>query len=404
MMKILFVLLVALSTYITTALAKPTRPLVIKLVRQDTLLADMNRKLHNNRESGDTISHISPNRKPAVFLARFLIGEPPVPQLLYVDTGSSFTWIKCSTCSTCHFQLPAYDPMASSTYKSVSCDDSSYQSAPALSPVKKTGECHYRQEYFDGSESTGTLGQETTLFETDDDGLYSVQNVNFGCAHNVVNGFEVGNGLLGLAYGKFSILKQFENKFSVCFGTLSDTNSDQSFLALGDGARTIGQPTSLFMRFGHYHVDLQIISVNGIDIPNHLTPIKGNTIIDTGTTILNLAGESYGELKSHINSLIDQKLNSFSDGQLECYNGTIQRELPSLPTVTLTFYKGASLELDPTSLFQQFGDEYFCLAVMMSPEINLNIIGTTALQKYNIGFDIEDETIYFEKISCDLLY
>ncbi|CAL9220235.1 unnamed protein product [Arabidopsis halleri] len=151
------------------------------------------------------------------------------------------------------------------------------------------------------------------------------------------------------------------------------------------------------MMNGHYHVDPEVISVNGIIIPNHLRPIKGNTIIDTGTTILNLAGESYRELKSHIDSLIDEELNSFSDGQLECYNGTVQRQLPSLPTVTLTFYKGASLELDPTSLFQQIGEEYFCLAVMMSPEINLNIIGTTALQKYNIGFDLEDETVYFEK-------
>ncbi|KAL9285668.1 putative aspartic peptidase A1 family, aspartic peptidase domain superfamily, xylanase inhibitor [Arabidopsis thaliana] len=158
------------------------------------------------------------------------------------------------------------------------------------------------------------------------------------------------------------------------------------------------------MRYGHYHVDLEMISVNGITIPNHLTPIKGNTIIDTWTTILNSAGESYGELKSHIDNFIDEKLNNFSDGQLECYNGTVQRELASLPTVTLTFYKGVSLDLDLTSLFQQIEEEYFCLAVMMTPEINLNIIWTTVFQMYNIGFDLEDETIYFEKISCDLLY
>lgn len=44
-------------------------------------------------------------------------------------------------------------------------------------------------------------------FKRDDDKLYLVLIVDFGCAQNVVNGFNVGSGLLGLAYGKFSILK-----------------------------------------------------------------------------------------------------------------------------------------------------------------------------------------------------
>nr|VDD33232.1 unnamed protein product [Brassica oleracea] len=158
------------------------------------------------------------------------------------------------------------------------------------------------------------------------------------------------------------------------------------------------------MRYGHYHVDIERISIDGrtINIPNQLTPI-GNTIIDTGTSMLNLAGESYSEFKTHIDSLLDGHLNNFMDGHLVCYNGTIQHELPQLPTITLTFYKGASLELDPTSLFHQLGDEYFCLSVMMSPKIDLSIIGTNALQSYNIGFDLDNETIYFDKISCDYL-
>ncbi|CAA7048951.1 unnamed protein product [Microthlaspi erraticum] len=351
------------------------------------------------------ISHIYPHQNPPIFLTQISIGEPAVPLLLIVDTGSSFTWIKCGACNTCHSQLPGYDPMVSLTYKSVSCDNSSYSSSPALFPVKKTGECHYRQVYFHGSESRGTLAKETIQFETDDDGFVSIQNVDFGCAQDIINGSDVGSGVLGLAYENLSILKHFENKFSLCFETLSnDPNSGHSFLALGDGARTTGQSTVLFMKYGHYHVDLETISVNGRDIPNYLTHIKGNTIIDTGTTLLNLAGKSYNELKSHIDSFLDGHLNSFIDGNLVCYNGTIQRQLQRLPRITLTFYKGASLELDPTSLFHQFSDKYFCLAVMMTPEeIDLNIIGITALQNYNVGFDLEDETIFFDKISCDYL-
>ncbi|KFK38394.1 hypothetical protein AALP_AA3G107600 [Arabis alpina] len=407
-MKILFLFLVVfLYLCVTPTFTKPSHPFVLKLVRRDTLLAEKYPKLHGTRETNTAISHLSPNRDPPVFLAKVSVGEPPVPQLLYVDTGSSFTWIRCGACNLCEPQLSSYDPVASSTYKIVSCDDGSYETSPALSPVTKTGECHYSQLYFDGSESRGTLAKETIQFETDDAGIYYVSNVEFGCARNITNGFNIGTGLLGLGYEKISILKHFENKFSICFDALSsdDPNSGHSFLALGDGARTTGQSTPLFMRYGHYHLDLEIISVNGRDIPNHLTPIKGNTIIDTGTTILTLAGESYTEVKNHIDKLLEgHDLHSFSDGPLVCYNGTIQHKLSLLPTVSLTFYKGASLELDPTSLFHQFEEDYFCLAVMMSPETHLNIIGTTALQNYNIGFDLEDEKVYMDKISCDYIY
>lgn len=392
-MKFLIILVQLLLVYATVA--KPTGP-VLKLFRQDALPAGKNQKLQRE----ETISHLTPNRNnPPVFLAEVAIGEPPIPQLLYVDSGSSFTWIKCQS------QVQGYDPKASSTYKSVGCGNSSLASSPALYPVVRTGECHYRQMYFDGSESRGTLGRETMRFETEDDGVNSLQDVDFGCAQDIINGFSVGDGLLGLAYGKFSILKRFDNKFSICFETLSsEPNSGHSFLAFGDAARTTGKSTALFMRYDHYHVELETISIDGRDIPNFLAPIRGNTIMDTGTSLLNLAGESYFELKSHIDGKIGGSLNSFSDGGLVCYNGTIQRQLSLLPTVALTFYKGASLVLDPTSLFHQSGDEYFCLAVVVSPDdIDLNIIGTTALQNYNIGFDLEDENIYFDKISCDYL-
>lgn len=46
----------------------------------------------------------------------------------------------------------------------------------------RIGECHYRQEYFAGSESISTLAKETTRFETDDDKIYFMSNVDCGCA------------------------------------------------------------------------------------------------------------------------------------------------------------------------------------------------------------------------------
>lgn len=104
-------------------------------------------------------------------------------------------------------------------------------------------------------------------FETDDEIVNSLPDVDFGCAHDIINEFSVGSGLLVLAYGKLSVLK-IDNKFSLCFETLSsELNSGHRFLAFGDAIRAMRQSTSLFMRHDHYHVDLETVSINGRDIP-----------------------------------------------------------------------------------------------------------------------------------------
>lgn len=115
----------------------------------------------------------------------------------------------------------------------------------------------------------------------------------------------------------------------------------------------------LIMRNIHYHVNFEIINIIGRAISNHLTPIKG----------------------------------------------TNQCKFSTLIMVTLTFYGRTSLELDPTSLFHQFKDDYLCLNVMMSLEIDYNIYGTTALHNYNIEFDYDDDTyhLFWKKLLYALL-
>lgn len=114
----------------------------------------------------------------------------------------------------------------------------------------------------------------------------------------------------------------------------------------------------LIMRNVHYHVNFEIINIIGRAISNHLTPIKG----------------------------------------------TNQCKFSTLLMVTLTFYEKTSLELDPTSLFHQFNDEYLCLNVMMTSRLIITstrqphfIIITSSLIMTMI------RTIYFEKLLYVLL-
>ncbi|XP_031378200.1 aspartic proteinase CDR1-like [Punica granatum] len=56
------------------------------------------------------------------FLASMSIGQPPIPQLLIVDTGSSLSWVQCASCRGCSRQVvPLFDPSKSSTYVDIPC-------------------------------------------------------------------------------------------------------------------------------------------------------------------------------------------------------------------------------------------------------------------------------------------
>uniref|UniRef100_A0A2N9GGE4 Peptidase A1 domain-containing protein n=1 Tax=Fagus sylvatica TaxID=28930 RepID=A0A2N9GGE4_FAGSY len=105
--------------------------------------------------------------KAEVFVANISIGEPPSPQLLVIDTGSSLSWTQCQPCSSCFQQaLPVKGVMHQ-----------------VIAPSNQT--------YADGRTVTGPLATETLTFVTSDEGTISVPNIAFGCANSVGDGAKV---------------------------------------------------------------------------------------------------------------------------------------------------------------------------------------------------------------------
>ncbi|CAN1166774.1 Probable aspartic protease At2g35615 [Linum perenne] len=61
-----------------------------------------------------------------VFYVNFSIGQPPVPQIAIMDTGSDVTWVKCLPCNPCK-PIPGatlFDPLKSKTYRPRPCTQS----------------------------------------------------------------------------------------------------------------------------------------------------------------------------------------------------------------------------------------------------------------------------------------
>jgi hypothetical protein len=186
--------------------------------------------------TNDYRSSLSPSLTGRTILANHSIGQPPVPQLLIMDTASHIFWTMCTPCTSCiNYRGQIFNPSKSSTY-SPSCKEPCYFDD---CECDLTDRLTYNISYADKSFSSGTLGNDILVFETGDEGITRVTNKELGCAHDVI--YNPGPGYsgvlgLGLKSGHLSLAAQIGQKFSYCIGSLIDKYYNYNQLILGEGA------------------------------------------------------------------------------------------------------------------------------------------------------------------------
>ncbi|KAL1210583.1 Aspartyl protease UND [Cardamine amara subsp. amara] len=365
-------------------------------------------------ETADIVSHVTPIPNPAAFLANISIGDPPIPQLLLIDTGSDLTWIQCLPCKCYPQTIPFFHPSRSSTYRNASCEAAPH-AMPQIFRDEKTGNCRYHLRYRDFSSTGGVLAKEKLTFQTSDDGIISKPNIIFGCGQDNSDnsGFTQSSGVLGLGPGKFSIVTNyFSSRFSYCFGSLTDPTYPHNILILGDGAKTEGDPTPLEIYKDRYYLELQAISLGEklLDIePGTFQRYgsEGGTVIDTGCSPTILARVAYETLSEEIDILLGEVLRRVKDWEPytnPCYEGNLKLDLYGFPVVTFHFADGAELALDVESLFVSSGSgDSFCLAMTMDSFDDMSVIGAMAQQNYNVGYDLRAMKVYFQRTDCEVL-
>ena len=353
------------------------------------------------------------------FLANISIGEPPSPQLLIVDTGSSLSWTQCQPCSnTCFPQaVPVFDPSKSSTFMRAPCSSAACLASPGNQCDKSV--CTFKQGYASGTIITGLVATEKLTFETSDEGTISVPNIDFGCSNKVSGIGGQSSGILGLGSDQVSLASQLGSKFSYCFGSIRDPQYSYNQLIFGDGAKVEGPSTPLEILGGLYFLTLQGISVAGnlLNISfdafkrtpsnsGHIVPSShGGVIIDSGTTFTVLTRGGFDPLNAEVRSLTSGFLGGAegSTTSAPCYTGIINRDLAWFPMVTFHFANGVDLDLDVESMFFQESENEFCMAVLPSDIDDVSIIGVVAQQGYNVAYDLRARTLSLQRMGCELL-
>ncbi|CAN1166765.1 Probable aspartic protease At2g35615 [Linum perenne] len=260
-----------------------------------------------------------PSTNHGLIFVKFSIGDPPVPQLAVMDTGSPLTWVNCLPCTPCFPSISTFEPAKSKTYKPLPCTEDCVSCDRKVWPWS-VSKCLYTTEYYRHSiRSEGEKATEQLTFRTYNDSTTVIPNVTFGCSH-LMTGLEDPDqrltGVLGLAV-----------EMTLRKGVILDTGSTLSYL---------------------YTEAFDVMKAK----------------------IRKLAGRILQEVPPLL----------YKPYEL-CYRGVAERDAQGFPLLGFHFLESTSLELDRFGTFIQVKDDVFCLAVVRSPDVT--IFGMNAQQGYN---------------------
>ncbi|CAN1328475.1 Aspartic proteinase CDR1 [Linum perenne] len=341
-----------------------------------------------------------------ILFVNFSIGDPPVPQLAIMDTGSSLTWVKCAPCMPCMPSITLFDPANSKTYKPLPCTEDCRRCTEKRWSWS-TKKCLFSINYLGGQHVLGVYATDQLTFRTSNNSTAVIPNVTFGCSSLVAG---LGNnqdprmtGVLGLGVGpKFkNLISDVGLKFSYCVSTLSDPTYPYNRLSFGDAVDLTGTRTPFFFNNGHYHLHLLNISLNWqtLNISDEVfrKMSKEGIMVDSGTEVMFLHEEAFEVVKAEVKKLGSSNLTETrSKSGLElCYKGLVNVDArDQFPNMDLQFKDGADLLIDNTGMFIQVDD---------NTTKGVSIIGVMAQQGYNVGYDLKGSRIYFQDLDCQIL-
>ncbi|KAK9054126.1 hypothetical protein SSX86_025203 [Deinandra increscens subsp. villosa] len=343
------------------------------------------------------------------YTTRLWIGSPPQRFALIVDTGSTVTYVPCSTCEQCgKHQDPKFDPELSSTYKPVKCNID-------CSCDNNREQCIYERQYAEMSSSSGVLGEDIVSFGNRS--ALPPQRAVFGCENRETGDLysQHADGIMGLGRGDLSIVDQLvdggviSDSFSLCYGGMD----------VGGGAMVLGGISSpVDMVYSHsdpgrsqyYNVDLKELHVAGKQLPLNPSVFDGKhgTILDSGTTYAYLPEAAFVAFKLAIMKELHgvQQIKgpdpSYND---ICFSGAgsdVSQLSKTFPSVEMVFGKGQKLLLSPENyLFRHSRVRgAYCLGVFQNGKDPTTLLGGIVVRNTFVMYDREHEKIGFWKTNC----
>ena len=347
----------------------------------------------------------------AEYLMNLSIGTPPVPIIGIADTGSDLTWTQCRPCNHCYVQfLSFFDPRKSSTYRDSSCVTSSCLALGEDRSCSKQKHCTYNYSYSDGSFSCGNLATDTLTVSSTAGKPISFPGFAFGCGHSSGGLFDKKiSGLVGLGFGKLSIISQLKSiikgRFSYCLQPFSTNPSVSGRINFGEssivsGTGTVFTPLSRKGRDTYYYLTLEGLSVGKKRFPYKSFSKKaevqeGNIIIDSGTTLTNLPKDFYSKIEKYVvNSIKGKRVKDHNGIFSLCYNTTRKINAP----IITAHFRDANVELRPLNTFLRVQEDMLCFTLI--PTSDIGVFGNMAQLNFLIGYDLRKKRVSFKPTDC----
>lgn len=332
------------------------------------------------------------------------LGTPAVPQTLILDTGSELTWVQCKPCNStqCYPQrFPLFDPSTSSTYSPVPCDSTECRTLAAGidgNGCTANWDCAYQISFGSNATADGvyssdalTLGPEAV-----------VHDFLFGCSHHQGRQFDMVDGILGLGRLPQSLVQQTSTQHGGVFShCLPPTGSTTGFLTLGAPKDTSGFVFTPLLTMDEQPWFYQLmptgISVGGepLDIPPAV--FREGVITYSGTAISALQGTAYAALRAAFRRAMAEYPLAPPVGHLDtCYDFTGFDNV-TVPTVSLTFRGGATVDLDASSGVLLDG----CLAFWgIKGDEYTGVIGNVNQRTIEVLYDVPGRKVGFRTSAC----
>ncbi|KAK2650037.1 hypothetical protein Ddye_017526 [Dipteronia dyeriana] len=347
------------------------------------------------------------------YTTRLWIGTPPQRFALIVDTGSTVTYVPCSTCEQCgRHQDPKFQPELSSTYQPVKCNID-------CSCDQDRVQCVYERQYAEMSSSSGVLGEDILSFGNESE--LAPQRAVFGC-ENVETGdlySQHADGIMGLGRGDLSVVDQLVEKgvisdsFSLCYGGMD----------IGGGTMVLGSispPADMafthsdHLRSPYYNIDLKKILVAGKPLPLNPRIFDGKhgTVLDSGTTYAYLPEAAFVAFKEAIMKELHplQQIRGPDPNYNDiCFSGgssDVSKLSDTFPAVEMAFGNGQKLLLSPENYLFRHSKVRgaYCLGIFQNGKDPTTLLGGIIVRNTLVMYDREHSKIGFWKTNCSELW
>ncbi|KAM7253363.1 hypothetical protein ACFE04_025981 [Oxalis oulophora] len=345
------------------------------------------------------------------YTVTLLMGNPPRPYDLDIDTGSDLTWVQCDApCKGC--TRPRNQLYVPNANKAIVCSDiaCTHATSPEKPKCEKpTDQCHYEIIYADSGSSMGALVKDNIAFKLKNGSAVAPQ-LAFGCGYDQEykgpHDPPKTLGVLGLGNGNVSIVSQLQS-LGAAKNVIGHCLSSKTggFLFFGSdfvpSSRISWTPLLTSEPGQHYKAGPAELLFDGKCTQNKDLEV----IFDSGSSYTYLNARTYQSLLELLRKNLAPSLKDVKDPALPvCWKGerpfkSVQDVKSEFKTLGLRFSKGKTVTLDmpPENFLVVTNLGNVCLAILRAGvdalDKNANIIGDISMVDKLVVYDNEKSQI-----------